>query len=129
MIDGAPSESIVQQRLRNRIMESLELAASIEDQREYQHRVPFVDVPTEIINRWEDFVGQDWRRHYAAGAVFTTSEIDAIAEFDAVWNDVAERVPDLPLEALAGTADWKRLMEAAGRSLQVFLRRGRLPED
>lgn len=110
-------------------MESLELAASIEDQREYQRRVPFVDVPTEIINRWEDFVCRDWRRHYAAGDVFTPSEIDAIAEFDAAWNDVVERVPDLPLEALAGTTDWKRLMETAGRCLQVFLRRGRLPED
>lgn len=128
-MSDTPSERIVQQRLRNRIIESLELAASIEDQREYQRRVPFVDVPTQIINGWEDFVGQDWRRYYAAGDVFTSSEIDAIAEFDAVWDDVAERTPDLPLEALAGTADWKRLMEAADRSLQVFLRRGPLPED
>lgn len=128
MID-TPSERIVQQRLRNRIIESLELAASIEDQGEYQRRVPFVDVPVEVIHKWEDFVGQDWRRYYAAGDVFTPSEIDAIAEFDAVWNDVAERIPDLPLEALAGTADWKRLMEAANNSLQVFLRRGPLPED
>jgi hypothetical protein len=128
-MSDAPSERIVQQRLRNRIMESLELAASIEDQHEYQRKAPFIDVPTEIINMWEDFVGRDWRMHYAAGDVFTLPEIDAIAEFDAVWNDVAERVPDLPLEALEGTADWKRLMEAADRSLQVFLRRGRLPED
>jgi hypothetical protein len=128
-MSDTPSERIVQQRLRNRIIESLELAASIEDQHEYQRRVPFVDVPTQIINRWEDFVGRDWRRHYPAGDVFTLPEIDAIAEFDAVWNDVAERAPDLPLEALALTADWKRLMETADRCLQVFLHRGRLPED
>jgi hypothetical protein len=128
-MSGPVSKRIVLQRLRNRIIESLELAASHDSQLEYQKSAPLIDVPAQVINLWEDFVGDDWRQHYTAGEVFTAREIDAIASFHPVWDEIAQQAPDLPLDALIHTPAWLRLAKSAMAALEVFLERGRLPED
>jgi hypothetical protein len=122
-------DRIVLQRMRNRIIESLELASSHEVQSEYQRKVPLVDVAAEVFNQWEDWVPKDWRRHYMAGDVFTSAEIAAIAAFEIVWDEIASELPELPLAALMPMPGWQRLADAAAASLRIFLERGRLPED
>ncbi len=47
---------IVAHRVRNRVIEYLELAASPGEQRRYEAAVPLVHVPNELINQWEDWV-------------------------------------------------------------------------
>jgi hypothetical protein len=53
---GDASERLIEQRVRNRIIEYLELAASFEEQRRYEQDVPIAYVPYEVINQWGDQV-------------------------------------------------------------------------
>lgn len=127
--EAAPTQQVVLQRVRNRIIEYLELAGSFAHQREYQSRAP-VNVANEVINQWEDWVRGPRDPAFVA-PVFSTSEQDAVAQFHHIWNVVADDTPNpLPeLEALFDTAEWQRLRDAAVVALRVFLIRGKLPED
>lgn len=123
-------ELIVIQRIRNRIIEYLELVSSFNVQSAYQAAVPYINVPNEVINQWEDSVSPNWR-NYIAAPVFSPEEIIAIAQFYDVWDAVAAAAPDPlpPLQILLDTGEWQRLASAAAESLTVFHVRGRLPED
>jgi len=125
---GRVTHRVVLQRIRNRMIEYLELASSFDDQRDYQSRAP-VHVPNEIINRWEDYVNDPCDPAFTT-PTFSDAERVAIAKFHDTWDDVADATPEpLPdLDTLFGTREWKRLRDAAFESLQVFLRRGKLSE-
>ena len=74
------TELIVIQRIRNRIIEYLELASSFNEQSAYQAAAPHINVPNEVINQWEDWVSPNWR-NYIAAPVFSPEEIIAIGQF------------------------------------------------
>jgi hypothetical protein len=120
---------VVLQRVRNRIIEVLELSADFEAQRAYQRNVPFVSVPNEVINQWED-----WYRHdtsYLVPPVFTYAERDAVVAFDESWRRVAGSTPN-PLPSLEETQrlpEWDQLRVSARQALQSFAERGRLNEE
>jgi hypothetical protein len=124
-----PTRQVVLQRIRNRVIEYLELASSYEDQREYQSRVP-IHVPNEIVNQWEDWVQCPGDLTFSE-PVFSAAERDAVVRFHAVWDEVANNTPDpLPdVEDLFVTEEWRRLRDAALDALQVFRVRGKLSED
>jgi hypothetical protein len=127
--EAEPTRQVVLQRIRNRIVEYLELTSSFVAQREYQSHTP-VHVPHEIINQWEDCV-PDPSDPAFAGPVFSVAERDAISRFHKVWDEMTSSTPEpLPtLDALFETAEWQRLRDSALEALQVFLVRGRLPEN
>jgi hypothetical protein len=56
-----PSRRVVEQRVRNRIIEYLEPASSFEAQQQYERDVAIAHVPYELINQWEDWVHKDPR--------------------------------------------------------------------
>jgi hypothetical protein len=124
-----PTRQVVLQRIRNRIIEYLELASSFDGQREYQSRA-HVPVPQEIINQWEDWVRGPSDPAFAE-PVFSAAERDAVARFHKIWDEIASSTPDpMPsLDALFVTAAWQQLRDAALDALRVFRIRGRLPED
>ena len=124
------SEILINQRIRNRIIEVLELASSFEAQLEYQSNAPTVWVANEVINQWEDWV-RDPRDPSFCPPVFTPEEQEAIASFYRVWDDVCENTPDpLPhLEELQKTESWERLRLAAKTALLVFQKRGRMSDE
>ncbi|UJB17328.1 MULTISPECIES: hypothetical protein [Lysobacter] len=124
------TEHLLDQRIRNRIIEYLALAASFGEQSAYQAVAPRVHIPNEVINQWEDWVRPDWRDELIA-PTFSSAEIEAIGRFYVVWEAVAAATPDpLPaLPALLETPQWQRLASAAAEALVVFNHRGRLPED
>lgn len=127
-----PSQRVVEQRVRNRLIEYLELAASFEDQTTYQAGAPMVHVPSEIINQWADWSPPElepWQT--APSGIYTAAEWDALHAFHVVWDWVARNTPDpLPeLAALQRTPEWERLRAAADAALQPFHARGRSPED
>lgn len=84
-VDGTPQIGL--QRIRNRIIEHLELASSFESQREYQSVAP-IHVPNDIINQWEDWV-HDARVLNFTMPVFSVDEQDAVARFHRAWDEVA----------------------------------------
>ena len=112
-------------------MDYLELAASADEQREYERRAPIAQVPNEMINQWEDWVRADDLGWYAP-PVFSHEESEAIQRFHEVWAGVADETPNpMPhsIDLLIGTAAWNRLMAAAQAALDVFLKRGRFDQD
>lgn len=120
MSNHQPSERVVLQRIRNRIIEYLESVDLIAEQ----------FGPFETINQWEDWVDVD-RIAQFVDPVFTYDERAAIAAFDASWGEVADTLPDVEpdLESLAESSAWRLLRGAAAKALAVLRIRGKLPED
>lgn len=130
MADESVSPRIIEQRIRNRLIEYFELAGSNEVQRKYQEDVPFVSVPYEVIDQWDDWVrGDPPSEWFATSAVFSADEADALGEFYDMWRSV--HLPDdyPALSDVQATPDWGRLRSAALAAAAVFTRRGRMPED
>ena len=83
-----------------------------------------------MIEGWPDWVDDPVSRDFVP-PVFTVEERAAIASFHSVWVEVAENTPGQlpPLEETLQLPAWDRLRVAAERTLGVFNRRGRLPEE
>jgi hypothetical protein len=124
----SPTPRVVEQRIRNRIIEILELASSFERQHKYQS-AQVCHVPNELLNQWWDWV--DLSRGEPGPPVYSAEEVAAIRRYDGVLNAVADSTPPwLPdLEQLVSTASWRRLRDEAAAALVVFLVRGRFSED
>ncbi|WP_374471198.1 hypothetical protein [Phenylobacterium sp.] len=125
------SDQLLRQRIRNNIIDYLEMAASADEQRQFESAVPVACVPDEMINLWEDSVtATDW--DWYSQPVFTPEENSAIRAFHKVWEQVADETPDpMPrsIEDLIGTEPWDRLAQAAQKALSAFTRRGRFSGD
>lgn len=126
-----PSQQVVLQRVRNRIIEYLETAASFERQRAYQAAVPFVPVPVEIVCMYEDFVPSPGCLAEWGPPVFSPTELAALRQYSKVLDDVCKRTPDPlpPLEQAVLLPEWEVLRHEAAVALEVFLQRGKLPEE
>jgi hypothetical protein len=130
--DREPSRRLVEQRLRNRVIEYFELVGRSESQRDYVASAPaFVNVPYEIINQWEDWVPEDPRRSQALAAVYSPDEVQALRDYHGAWEIAADAIPDdyPSLAAVQALPEWEQLTEAAASAGSVFARRGKLPED
>ncbi|WP_156739934.1 hypothetical protein [Occultella aeris] len=125
-----PTKRVVKQRIRNRIIEYLELVASFAAQLTYEAVAPIVHVPYEIINQWEDWtLGSDpWLDE---SQVYTVEEKEALRRFQVVWDRAAEDLADdyPALRQVQAMPVWDELRREAEFALAVFARRGRLPED
>jgi hypothetical protein len=84
-----PSRRVVEQRVRNRVIEYLELASSFEEQQEYERNVPIAHIPYEVINQWEDWVYPDPREDPDLSDVYDGTEVEAMGQFHAAWDDAA----------------------------------------
>ena len=129
--DDSPSPRLVSQRIRNRIIENLELAGSFEAQLEYERNAPFVNVPYEVINQWEDWVHRDPRLGVQLSDAVSDEEVDAMAAYHGVWLVAADAVPDdhPSLADVQALPAWDQLRVAASVALGVFEIRGRMAED
>lgn len=126
-----PSQLLVEQRIRNRIIEYLELASSFEAQRDYE-RNTIAFVPHEMIELWADWNPVDQSRWPGRlTAPYSPDEVDAMVAFHKEWEWVIAHTPN-PMPNLAEAQQlpaWDRLRRAAAEALEVFEHRGRLPED
>ena len=89
-----PGRRVIDQRLRNRVIEYLELASSFEQQRDYAKNVPMVNVPYEVINQWEDWVPAAPVRTADQLGVYSDPEVAAMMKFQAAWEQAADGLPD-----------------------------------
>lgn len=124
---GGTSRRVVEQRIRNRIIEYLELAGSFEAQREYDRAAP-IHVPYEVINQWQDWIPS---LPWDLSDVYSAAEIEALENVQRVWADAADAVPDdyPTLDSVQRLPAWQRLRDEACAALEIFARRGRLSED
>ena len=124
------NETVLLQRIRNRVIDYLDLASDFESQLHYRASVSSISVPTEIICQWRDCVmdsNVDWMRE----PVFTEAERNAVRQFEVVWGQVCAATLDpMPeLLELQSSDQWRMLRDAARRASEVFAERGKLPED
>jgi hypothetical protein len=130
MPDATPTERLVLQRIRNRMIETLEMLASFEEQRAYEKQVAIVNVPYELINSWEDCMDGPSPSHFI-DPVFTNEERSAITAFHSEWDLAASALPDknAPLSVVQAAPYWNRLRDASAKALVTFQKRGRLSEE
>lgn len=91
--------------------------------------MPFVNVANEVINQWDDWFNGD--TSWVVPPVFTKQERQAVLKLTEVLDEIASSTAD-PLPELSQTQalpQWTALRSAAIKALQIFLARGRLPED
>lgn len=128
--NARPSEQILLQRVRNQLIDYLEVASSFAEQRRYQAKSPQLHVALEIIEQWADWVGPDWRESFTA-PVFCADELQAIESFQSIWSALRSRLPQpLPsLEQIQSEAMWDELRRAAAVTYACFLRVGKMSES
>lgn len=115
-------------RIRNNIIDYLELASSPDEQRKYERRVPIAQVPSELLNQWEDCV-PDADFEWYSEPEYSLEEQGAMKRFHQVWESVADDTPKImphTIDALIGTPVWQRLIDGAKDALRVFGKRGRI---
>ena len=122
---------LVEQRVRNRMIEYWEWVSATDRQQAYQNAVPYVSVPDEAINQWEDW--QDFPSpvgHYLP-PVFTPEEARMIDKYHQAWDEVADATPQFmpSLIELRDNDHWHRLMAAAQEAFELFMRRGKFDEN
>ncbi|MFZ6645178.1 hypothetical protein ACO0LO_05635 [Undibacterium sp. TJN25] len=123
-------EPAVLQRVRQHIIEYLEIAASFDEQRAYQARSPEINVPAEVLHQWEDWLTDEWQTRYA-DPVFSDEERAAMMEYHHIIDPLANGAIDTSpgLEQLCGMAHWQALRREAETILGVFMVRGKLKEQ
>jgi hypothetical protein len=119
--EDQPSPRMVEQRVRNRLIEYFEWASSFDEQREYQAVAP-VAVAGEVFNQWDDWTGPEPVTADSFGPVYSCDEVEAMLSYDSVLTRAID-------ETFQGLAIWEELRQAAADALTVFRRRGTLPED
>ncbi|WMW80594.1 VOC family protein [Undibacterium cyanobacteriorum] len=125
-----PSERILLQRVRNQLIDYLEVASSFRAQREYQEQAPQVQVSLEIVEQWADWVGPDWEQQFTA-PVFSEAERQAIAQYQLRWDALRKCLPETmpPLSEIQKNPVWEELRFAASAAYACFVRVGRLSES
>ncbi len=124
-------EELIERRIRNRLIDYLEIVSSFAAQQRYAEQVPNVNVAYEVINQWEDWVPAGEFDAAGSGDVFSKEEVAALVEFGKVWNKAADGIPDdYPLIAdVQSLTLWQGLRSQAESTLRALEVRGRLPED
>jgi hypothetical protein len=128
--DDRPSERVVEQRIRNRVIEYLDLAASFEVQQRYERDAPIAYIPSEVIEQWADNFPRTPRPDADLLDVYSTDEVEAIRQFHALWDAAADAIPDgyPSLSEVQAMPQWEQLRLAAASARDIFARRGPMPE-
>lgn len=114
------SQQLLYQRLRNRVIELLDLYCSFEDIAKFG--------AFEAINMVDDWLPLDYDE---APKVFSQKEKDAIREFLELWDMAADATDEDTQDVawLEGSAEWVRLSKSAKRAFNIFSERGRFSEE
>jgi len=124
------SDRLLHQRIRNRRIEALKLAASWPDQTAFQRRSPNIPVPVEVIEKWYDTLpnGEDTR---FPEPLYSAQEAHALRRFAHRIEAICDATPDpLPeLDEVFGLPAWKDLREAAQETLNVMMLRGAFSDE
>lgn len=115
------SDKILLQRLRNRVMECLEMLSD---------GVSVDQIGTdEVINSWYDQVDEE-RLSFFREAVFTDQELNALMKVMEVMEANFEAVPSTWNQRdVTFSEPWSKIVLAANQALLVFEKRGRFDED
>ncbi|WP_139923893.1 hypothetical protein [Hymenobacter sp. DG01] len=120
-----PSPQVVEQRVRNLIIEYVQMVS--------QYKTGEMPGLIEVICMWEDYVFRPLTSHHFQEPVYAPIEKVALENVDRAWADFAtnttpEMVYENELAALT-TPEWHALVLAALNAAEVLSERGKLSED
>ena len=106
----------LQRRIRENILDSLDLWASKEKQLDYQKSVPIADVSAELFCSWDDFY-----KPYNADFIkaFNEQERQLLTDFNRELSETADTTPNLLpyIEEFILSEDWRKVNLAAIETL------------
>jgi hypothetical protein len=118
---GAELSTELQDNSLGHLRRTLSDLADAARQRRYKQAVPFVHVPSELLEQWAGHARllneQEWFR-----GCFSNDQIAALTKFDVLVAStkahLAQNIDDVP--AILQRRPWRELMESAG-ALLVFM--------
>lgn len=115
------NRTVVEQRVRNRIMEYLEIIS------EYSSSPPPWDL-NETLNQWEDRNPEG--THYPS-PTYTERERVALMNVSKVWNLLCKATPQTISDEnkIIETCEWKVFTQNSKVAFKILLERGRLSEE
>ena len=114
------SQQLLFQRLRNRVIDLLDLYCSFDDLAKFG--------TFSVINMVDDWLPLDYEE---APEVFTQKEKDAVGEFLKNWDEAANATNEdiWSVAEFESSIEWVRLSKTAKEAFLVFSERGRFSED
>jgi len=115
---------IVEQRVRNKIMEYLLVVSEFESD-------PGVLDLNDLVNDWEFNVGGPVEPRQFPSPTYTNQEVVALQAVDVAWNRFCNATPETirDEEIAFASPEWAQFRAEAHSALSVFLKRGKLSED
>jgi hypothetical protein len=124
MEEHQPSPRIIQQRIRNRIFEYLEMVV------EFESDHPPWDL-NELVNQWEDWVRRPCSVDTWPPPTYTCEEVAILMKMDSAWDSFCEATPGNIVDESAALRNpaWSNLVCAAAAALNELRKRGKLSEE
>lgn len=118
------SPRLIEQRLRNRLIEWLELVV------ESESSAPAYGM-NELLNDWQDWNGGPISEVTFPRPTYTRAEVDTLPAVQSTWNLFCEATPDTIRDEAAAKLlpEWRNFVRAARDALNAFSVRGKLSED
>lgn len=115
---------LVQQRIRNRIIEYFGIVVEFESD-------PGAMSFNGLVNQWEMYVDHPFTSSEYPAPAFTDKEVSALQRVDAAWEAFCEATPaHISHErSTFQLPSWSALVSEAKSALLVFGERGKLPEE
>jgi hypothetical protein len=119
-----PSQQLVQQRIRNRLIEYLEMLVA------YETEPPPFDL-NEAVNQWEDWSPSPTSTSDFAAPVYTRGEAESLASVGNAWEAFCKVTPNKITDEISELhrPEWKNLLSAARSALSALSGRGKLDEE
>ena len=102
---------------RKVVVEELQLIASEPEQREYQRKVPHIDVTAELASGWFDDAYHPSDPQFTS--CFSEAELAALARFNQCYTEVLPLLPKRAgtVESWLATESWRTVMREASATL------------
>jgi hypothetical protein len=121
VVEDRPSDRLVEQRLRNRAIEALDVLAGGDD----GVRETGTD---EYVNQFFDTIDDDWR--WREWSTFTAAEVAALDMVQRAVLDACAATPQICPDDEFIASGWpERIKPVATAALDLMRRRGRFRED
>jgi hypothetical protein len=122
-VSSQPSERVVEQRLRNRVMESLETLAAGD--------VGVLEIGAgEYFNQFYDWIDDDSPWEWRDWSSFAPGEVEALEEVLKLVDAACEATPQYVSEEDLIASGWPtRIQPVAAKSLQLMCDRGWFDEE
>lgn len=118
------SPALIEQRIRNRLIEWLELVV------ESEHAAPAYGID-ELLNDWQDWNGEPLTEAAFPPPTYTAAEVATLPEIERTWNLLCDATPKSIQDEAAAMKlpEWRSFVDAARHALNAFSVRGKLLEE